>query len=188
MDDGGVGPGRIEGWLTGHGVVGQIDYDSVRRVVGTKHFEEPGVGTTVYDERTYQWDAVYNQVQRKDVRVVGPRWTHDYSYDSAYRLIDTQVTDGSIPPQTIRSTAYALDGVQNRLSVTGAGTPDPGTYTMDPLVDDDDVNQYTTTSFDARTYLPNGNLRKINDGLTPASIRRNLIYDYANRMAGFVIQ
>ena len=57
-----------------------------------------------------------------------------------------------------------------------------------PDVDlDQEMNQYTSTSFDARTYLPNGNLRKINDGLTPASIRRNLFYDYANRMVGFVI-
>jgi hypothetical protein len=145
-----------------------------------------GDRAVVYDERTYGWDAVYNKTQRKDERLVGPRWTHDYAYDSAYRLVDTQVTDSV--PATVRSTTDDLDGVQNRVSVTGNGTLNPGNYTMDPLIDDDDVNQYTTTSFDARTYLTNGNLRKINDGLTPASIRRNLIYDYANRMAGFVIQ
>jgi RHS repeat-associated protein len=70
--------------------------------------------------------------------------THDFSYDSQYRLTETLVTNGS--SSTERQTMYAFDGVGNRLTVMDDSCP--GSYTMDsasPEPADQQMNQYTTT-------------------------------------------
>jgi len=133
----------------------------VKRIVRTKHFKL--TGGAIVDERTYTWDRVYNKTQRKDVRAGGPGLTHDYEYDDALRLIDTTVTDAALVVE--RQTTYALDGVGNRLNMSGA--PDPGNYVMDttlPEPADFQTNQYTSTPFDDREYDDNGNLTLIQPG------------------------
>jgi YD repeat-containing protein len=119
-----------------------------------------------------------NKTQRNDVRAGGLGLTHDYFYDAVYRLVHTVVTDPT--PAVVRDTEYVFDGVGNRLEVIGS--PDPGTYTLaDVLCEpgDKQVNQYTSTPFDAREYDENGNLVHIDPGLPT---QRSIAYDYRNQM------
>ncbi|MBN2018890.1 MAG: RHS repeat protein [Sedimentisphaerales bacterium] len=156
-------------------------YDNIRRITQTTHTRDPAGTPTIIDDRTYTWDATYNKTQRKDIRAGGPQLTHDYTYDSIDRLVHTTVTN--TVPAVVRDTGYSLDGIGNRTSVTGS--PDPGIYTMDsatPEPADEQVNQYTTTSFDSRLYDKNGNLNTIDNGL---STQKGLTYDYLNRMVRF---
>ena len=168
----------------------------VRQVVGTTH---SGVGGII-DDRTYAWDQMYNKVRRKDVRAGGPMLTHDYTYDRTYRLIHTAVTNGS-PPATVRDTTYNLDGVHNRLSVTGTPGPATGIYAMNigsgnctitdgipgTPIDDADLamNQYTTTPTDVRHYDRNGNLTLLKNDTAPGLLAISCLYDYRNRMVEY---
>jgi len=133
----------------------------VKRVKRTKHLKI--TGGAVLDERTYTWDRVYNKTQRKDVRAGGPGLTHDYEYDDADRLDFTDVRN--TVNAVVRQTDYELDGVGNRLNVSGE--PDPGNYVMAttlPEPADFQTNQYTSTPFDDREYDDNGNLTVIQPG------------------------
>ena len=159
-----IGPGRVERREYGNGTRTDYEYDGiangpgdfgVKRIVATRH-SKISDGSAI-DDRTYSWDRMYNKVQREDVRAGGPLLTHDYDYDSIYRLIETTVN--SLAKELVRSTTYALDGVGNRMAVEGA--PDPGTYRLEtstPEPADFQTNQYTSTPFDNRHYDRNGNL------------------------------
>jgi YD repeat-containing protein len=205
-----VGPGRVERRDYGNNTRTEYSYDgiagvpnalngfAVKRITRTRHTVvgrtcasdadcptgdtcETATGTCIIDDRTYNWDKMLNKRQRKDVRPNGPRLTHDYSYDSIYRLIHTQVTDGD--GADVRDTVYNLDGVGNRITV--AGEPDPGAYTMSsatPEPADRQMNQYTTTPFDTRTYDTNGNLASIDAPPTGPPTLRLISYDYKNRV------
>ena len=72
--------------------------------------------------------------------------------------------------------SYSLDGVGNRVTVTG-GT-NAGSYFMNPAIPPADfqMNQYTTTPFDARTNDANGNLTSAGG--------QQFFYDYRNRLVG----
>ncbi len=169
-----IGPGRVERRGYGNGTRAEYTYDgftgapaiagdfAVKRIVRTSHTRI--ADTSVIDDRTYTWDRMYNKTRREDIRAGGPRLRHDYTYDSIYRLEHTLVTDQTDPldPVQVRDTWYTLDGVGNRLEVTGE--IDPGTYALDstaPLPADCPVNQYTDTPFDSREYDENGNLVRI---------------------------
>ena len=131
----------------------------VKRIVATTHSKISD--GSIIDDRNYTWDRMDNKTQRKDIRIGGPALTHDYTYDSIYHLVHTTVTNGV--GATIRDTDYDIDGVGNRTLVVGS--PDPGTYTLDPTVPpaDSPMNQYTMTPFDCRTYDANGNLTQVFD-------------------------
>jgi len=172
------GPRRIQQRDYFNNTCASYDYDNARCIIQTTHTHDPGGTPTIIDDRTYDWDQTYNVVQRKDVRAGGPQLTHDYTYDAIKRLVHTTVTN--TVPVVVRDTDYDLDGVGNRTTVTGS--PDPGVYTMDnttPEPADDQMNQYTTTSFDGRLYDKNGNLTTIDNGLPT---QKDLTYDYRNRM------
>ncbi len=171
-----VGRDRIRQRQHGNGT--QLDwvYDGVRLPTRTTH--SAGI-----DDRAYQWDGMYNKTRREVVPPSPLQLTFNYGYDSAYRLVQTTVNNAAT---TVRMTAYDLDGLGNRQSVTGLGTPDPGFYTLDattPEPADAQVNQYTDTSFDTRTYDTNGNLIAMDSGLPT---QRTMQYDYRNRMVSFV--
>ena len=192
-----VGPGRVERREYGNGTRTDYTYDGitgtpnpagdfgVKRIIRTKHTKI--AGGIIIDDRTYAWDQMYNKTQRKDVRIGGPLLTHDYTYDDSYRLVHTTVTNvGAI---VVRDTDYDLDGVGNRTTVAGALDlgPHVGTYTMDatlPNPADDQMNQYTTTSADARVYDFNGNLILIDSAL---STQRDIVYDYLNQMVEYTV-
>ena len=189
-----VGPGRVERRDYGNGTRCDYTYDGitgianptndfgVKQIISTTHSVIAG-GATI-DARTYTWDKMYNKTQRMDVRAGGPELTHDYQYDDIYRLTRTVVTDPT--PTTLRETDYELDGVGNRLAVSG--DPDPGIYTLfgdlcaGPA--DEDMNQYTTTSIDEREYDENGNLIQRNQpGGAPGVA--SISYDYRNQMVEY---
>jgi len=182
-----VGPNRVARRDYGNGTRATWQYDGV---TGTPNppgdFGVKGIIRTthtrtndgaVLDDRTYIWDRMGNKTQRKDVRADGPQLTHDYKYDSIYRLVRSMKTPPVGPAETI---VYHLDGVGNRTSVEG-GT-NAGAYTLDatlPEPADRQVNQYTTTAFDMRRYDKNGNLIAI-DSEQPT--QRSIAYDYRNQM------
>jgi RHS repeat-associated protein len=162
-----VGPARVERRTLGNGTRMDYVYDGlsgvpnppgdfgVQRLIRTTHSV---VGSSaLIDDRRYTWDRTDNKTQRKDVRVNGPRLTHDYAYDPVDRLIHTQVTGPT--GGVLRDQVYDLDGVGNRTQVTGGS--DPGLYTMDPTLPepaDFQVNQYTVMPSQERGYDRNGNL------------------------------
>ena len=90
-----------------------------------------------------------------DVRAGGPGLKHSYSYDAADRLRLAEMRDAFF---LLRSSPYPLDGVGNRVPEQvglapwgmSSAMPDPADYQM---------NQYTSTDFDVRSYDENGNTR-----------------------------
>jgi len=190
-----IGPGRVERRDYGNGTRTDYEYDgvlpnppndfAVKRIIHTKH-TRIGDGTVI-DDRNFTWDRMGNKTQRKDVRAGGPGLTHDYAYDAVYRLVHTVVTDPLAV--VVRDTIYDLDGVGNRLSVTGPGTPDAGNYSLDPILcepGDKQMNQYTTTPIDARLYDENGNLILIDEPPAGPPTRKEIRYDYRNQMVEYV--
>jgi RHS repeat-associated protein len=150
----------------------------VKQIVRTTHTHI--ASGNIIDDRSYTHDPLYNKTQRTDIRSLGPQLTHDYVYDSIYRLTRTIVTD---PAGPVRDEQYGLDRVGNRNNVIGGSTP--GAYAIDPTLPipgDFQVNQYTSTPFDLRLYDDNGNLIRVNDSLPT---QRNLAYDYRDRMVQF---
>ena len=131
---------------------------------------------------------MYNKTERMDIRAGGPQLTHDYAYDSIYRLVRTVVTDPATA--VLRDTEYDLDGVGNRDQVIAA--PDPlmetGPYFLDPTLPepaDFQMNQYTTTPSEQRTYDKNGNLVSLIDPGAPPPMA-TIQYDYRNQMVSDV--
>jgi RHS repeat-associated protein len=188
-----VGPSRVARKDLGNNTRTTYAYDGitgvpnpagdfgVREIIGTTHVFDPGGAATLLDDRTYSWDAVYRKSERRDVRSGGPELTHDFSYDDAYRLVFTDITDGL--GAGVRTTTYTLDGVGSRLQVSGQ--PDPGMYTCDstmPEPADCSMNQYTATPFDTRVHDKNGNLIQLDTGL-PGQV--DVRYDFQNRMVEY---
>ncbi|MEQ8764286.1 MAG: RHS repeat-associated core domain-containing protein [Planctomycetota bacterium] len=188
-----VGPERVERREYGNGTRSDFTYDGilgvpnpandfgVQKIIQTTH-SVIGSGA-ILDDRTYTWDAVHSKTRRADVRAGGPMLVHDFGYDAADRMIQSVKTPPGGPSGTID---YSLDGVGNRTAVTGG--PQPGAYTMDPTLSepaDLQVNQYTTTPFDARQYDTKGNLISADPGVDS---ERSYAYDYRNRMVEFTGQ
>lgn len=150
-------------------------YDNMKRLVHTTHTRISDAA--VLDDRLFTWDPMGNKSGRRDLRAGGPQLTYDYMYDSVDSLIHSARTPPVGPAEAVD---YDLDGVGNRQNVVGG--PGAGPYTKDstlPQPADHQMNQYTTTSFDARTYDKNGNLIGLNTGLPS---QREVVYDYRNRM------
>lgn len=149
----------------------------VRKIVRTRHTVISS--GNVIDDHSYLWNASGEKIERKDIRSAGPQLTFTYATDMQGRLTGTTVVNGSMV--TLRTTNYTLDGVGNRLSVTGTGTLDPGNYSLVPVcpVADDEMNQYTTAPMGDRVYDEEGNLTSVNVGMGDQAA---ITYDYANRM------
>ncbi len=183
-----VGPNRVERREYGNDTQTDYTYDGitnfanpvndfgVKRIVQTKHYKISD--GTVIDDRTYTWDKSYNKTQRRDIRTSGPQLTHDYTYDSVYRMIRSEK---SSPSLTMDITDYTLDGVGNRNKVTGGSNP--GNYTLEnnlPETGDFQLNQYTTTPSDSRQHDLNGNL--VSSTKAGQTSERTYAYDYRNQM------
>ncbi|MCA9244155.1 MAG: RHS repeat protein [Phycisphaerales bacterium] len=180
-----TGSNRVSLQIFGNGVSGQYQYDGiqgvpnpagdsgVRQVVGITHT----AGPTVVDSRTFTWDSMFNKTERRDTRTGGPELRHAYAYDAAYRLTQgVEENAGGIPQ---RESNYQLDGVGNRLAITGFGGV-VGPYAMDANSPPADfqVNQYTRTPRDRRTYDDNGNLSSTISG--PRQV--TFVYDAYDRL------
>jgi RHS repeat-associated protein len=159
------GPGRVQRRDYGNGTRADYAYDGLRRM--TNSHQSVIAGGAPIDSRAYAWDAAANQTTNKDL--LAPSLdSRSFAYDSVNRLVTSQT---AVVGPTI---SYSLDGVGNRLTVTG-GT-NAGPYFMSPAVPPADfpVNQYTTTPFDARAYDANGNL--VSAGA------QQFYYDYRNQL------
>lgn len=186
-----IGPSRVERRDYGNGTRTTYEYDGilgqpnppgdfgVQQIVRTSHTV---IATgEVIDDRTYTWDRVGNKTRKKDIRPGGPRLTHDYAYDASYRLVHTTVTDAAAV--VVRDTTYNLDGVHNRVSVTGA--PDSGPYVGEYAMSegspffDSERNQYSTIPLGERGYDSNGNL------VEQAGVA-SMMYDYSNRLTEYI--
>jgi len=124
------------------------------------------------------WDLKQN----KAARIMPPTGTGgttnvlSLEYDRDDRLVRSIVTEGTT---TLRDTTYSLDRMCNRTNVIGAACAGP--YTLDPASPPADyqMNQYTATPCDSRSYDDNGNLVSRSAG-TVSSL--SYTYDYADRL------
>ncbi len=182
-----AGPSRLERRDVFNGTSTQYTYDGVvgvpnapgdfgfKRVGGSTHLK----AASQVDVRTYAWDRQQSKTRRTDVRIGGAGLTHAYSYDAADRLASTLVTNSAA--MTVRSTQYTLDGVGNRQQVVENSVP--GAYLMSPAAPvpaDRQVNQYTQTPLDSRTYDDNGNLRSASGGGV-----RQFTFNYFDELVSF---
>lgn len=176
-----IGATRVERLELGNDVRVDYDYDARRRMTDLTHTHDPGGANTLIDDRDLAWDQMSNKTSRADVRAGGPQTIQDFVYDSVERLIRSTEQSGALPADV---TTYELDGVNNRVRVTGDG-PEAGSWIQDatsPNPADAAVNQYTLTPFDRRWYDANGNLRAA--GVVDEDGRRGsrYTYDYMNRL------
>ncbi len=179
-EDAFVGPARIAQRVRRNGTSTDYAYDGVKRSVATTHAREGAVGSTVFDRRTYSWDAAFN---KRSATVAGAEaYSVHYDYDSIYRLRSSErrSADGNEAIQ------YSLDEIGNRFAVeaTNGATRSAGSYELNaaqPEPADRQVNQYSETPLGAQTYDRNGNLTLAArpDGSVAVE------YDYRNRMVRF---
>jgi RHS repeat-associated protein len=157
------------------------EYDGARRITRTRHYNSGGN----IDDRAYDWDANYNKTRREDQTMASVGYRCLYSYDSAYRLIKTTIINRS-NGMTDRQVQYQMDGVGNRILVTGGSVLDPGPYTLMPACEPGDLemNQYTTTPAGSRAYDLNGNSLMVNGGTAD---QLDAVYDYANRIVASTV-
>ncbi len=148
-----------------NGTRAEYTYDAIMRMITTRH-------TTLiqgypFDERSYQWDSGSNKTQMD--RVIGyPYESKTYAYDSIDRLIRSYANPYG------PFVDYNLDDAGNRTYVSPYGS-----YFMDPTLcepGDFQMNQYTTTPFDTRTYDQNGSLATSFYGYVQYG------YDYRNQL------
>ena len=182
-----VGPRRIERVELGNGTRSDFVHDGITgvpnaagdfgvgRTIASTHRVE--LGGALVDQRAYGWDPTQRKILRDDLLAGGPQLEHLYAYDPIHRLTSSLETPAMGPGV---ATTYTLDATGNRMSVTGG--PDPGVYTMDatlPAPADAQVDQYTTTPFDARVYDARGNLAAIDVGMAS---QRLFKWDYRRRL------
>ena len=104
--------------------------------------------------------------------------SHTMGYDSADRLIRSSHPRGSGVTENV---AYALDAQGNRLQVTGGSAA--GTYGQDASLPaaDAQVNQYTQTPGDSRSYSAAGNMIARTPLNGPQEVNT---FDHAGRVVG----
>ena len=138
-------------------------------------------GSPQISEVRLAWDRNGNKTKRDDAifpPAIPRTNAMTLTYDAADRLTRATVLSNAVPG---RDTIYGLDRMGNRTNVTGAASCS-GDYFLDGLVPgplDFQMNQYTTTPCDARSYDDNGNLVSRSAG--PGS-SLSYTHDYAGRL------
>ena len=184
-----AGPDRVGRVLYGNGTRTLVTYDGI---AGTPNaVEDFGhgqirsmthavVGSSNIAAVSLKWDRNGNKTLRTDTIFAPaiPRTNNlGLQYDGANRLTRaTLIGDVTI----LRDTTYGLDLMGNRTNVTGALSCS-GSYFMDGIAPgplDFQMNQYTTTPCDSRTYDDNGNLARRALATGPVTYS----YDYAGRL------
>ena len=182
------GPDRISLVNLGNGTRTQIAYDGfagTANAQGDHGFGQVSrirhgvvAGGTVLDDRTLSYDQDQNKTARNmtsPFTLGGTAQAMSFQYDPACRLVNSLVTtNGSV----VRMVAYGLDRNGNRRNVTGLACS--GDYTMSSTLPPGDfqMDQYTATPCDTRTYDDNGNLVSVSSAAGPVVYQ----YDYANRL------
>ena len=184
------GPGRVSRINYGNGTSAQITYDGLDGTpnptgdfgLGAISSITHGVtgASTKIVAVNLKWDRDGNKTARTDTIFAPaiPR-TNDLTlaYDAAAQLTQAALNSGST---LLRNTIYGLDLMGNRTNVTGAASCS-GDYFMDGAVPgpmDYQMNQYTTTPCDSRTYDDDRNLVNSGTSAGPTTYQ----YDYAGRL------
>lgn len=165
------GPGRLARIRCANGVNSRFFYDGMLgtqnspsdlgqgQISGIRH--AVAGGSPELDRFSISWDPNGNKILRTHI-INGSGATNGISmfYDAADRLIEGRASGFGFS----RDTHYNLDQTGNRTNVTGAICS--GDYTLSSTIPPADfqMNQYTTTACDARTYDDNGNLTTRNSG------------------------
>ena len=135
--------------------------------------------SAVIDDRTFGYDPAQNKTTRAytaPFTLGGVSLVQTFEYNALNALINARQAV-NFNPET--SVSYSLDPMGNRTSVTGGAYS--GLYTLDatsPSPADSQMNQYTSTPGDNRTYDNNGNLV----GRSSATRTLAYQYDYADRL------
>jgi YD repeat-containing protein len=187
-----AGPGRVARINYGNGTRAQITYDGLvgsqnpagdfgqGQVINVTH-ASPIQGTLRRSASVdLTWDRNGNKASRTDTIYAPavPRTNAlSLAHDPVDRLTHATLLSGS---SLLRDTTYGLDRMGNRTNVTGSPSCS-GNYFMDaatpgPL--DFQMNQYTATPCDSRTYDDNGNLLTRSSAVAALSYT----YDYADRL------
>ena len=180
---------RLSEETCGNGVRSFFDYDGL---VGTANDpEDHGFGQVSHVRHTLTADSSvlseckfsYDLKQNKTMRTVaipgaGGRTNEmTLDYDALDQLVHSVVMEGTT---ALRATAYGLDRMGNRTNVTSTAACS-GDYMMDgSAFFDFQMNQYTATPCDTRTYDDNGNLVSRSSLATGAVTTYS--YDYADRL------
>lgn len=149
-------------------------YDNLKRLI--RIIRTAGASGSNINDQEYAWDSLSNKTRRSDLRDGTSVLSHDYRYDSAYRLSHSLVSDGG--SRTIQETDYRLDLAGNRIRVRRDNSS--SVYRIES--NDRPVNQYTITPMDHRRYDKNGNLIAVSDS---HGNTREMTYDYRNLMTSF---
>jgi YD repeat-containing protein len=182
------GPNRISQITYGNGTKTQIAYDGFvgkPNPTGDYGFGQisrvrHGIVASgmVIDDRTFSYDPDQNKISRSltaPFTLGGAAQAMAFQYDNAGRLVDTLVTtNGAVA----RLTTYGLDRMGNRTNVTGEACS--GAYTLNSTIPPGDfqMNRYTTTPCDSRTYNNDGDLVSVSSSAGPVTYQ----YDYAGRL------
>jgi YD repeat-containing protein len=182
------GPARVSVINYGNGTRTQIAYDGF---VGTPNAQgDYGFGqirrirhsvpgsSVIIDDRTFGYDPDQNKTARNmtsPFTLGGAAQLQSFQYDPAGRLVGALVTTNGA---TARLTTYGLDRMGNRTNVTGEACS--GDYTLSPTIPpgDFEMNRYTATPCDSRTYDSDGNLASVSSAAGPVTYQ----YDYAGRL------
>jgi YD repeat-containing protein len=160
------GPARLARIRCANNVNSRIFYDGISGTQNPGDFGHGQVahirhalagGSPLLNDLTLLWDRNGNKIQR--THNIGRTNTVTMTYDAADRLTRGQASGNfGFTLGGSRDTAYQLDQTGNRTNVTGALCS--GNYMLSPTIPPADfqMNQYTTTACDARTYDDNGNL------------------------------
>ena len=182
------GPDRVSLIDYGNGTRTQIAHDGLAgtpNTAGDFGFDQisrirhgvPLKGVVI-DDRTFGFDPDQNKTSRDmtlPFMLAGAAQAQTFQYDAACRLVNLLVTtNGAVA----RLVSYGLDRLGNRTNVTG--TACSGAYTMSPVVPPGDfqLNQYTTTPCETRSYDGDGNLTNRSSSAGPVTYQ----YDYAGRL------
>jgi len=186
------GPARVSKISYGNGMRTRILYDGISgtpNAAGDFGFGQVSLirhalagGSPTINEVDLAWDRNGNKATRADAIFAPalPRTNNlTLHYDGLDRLTRATVASGGA---VVRDTVYGLDRVGNRTNVAGAACA--GAYTLDGSVAgprDFQVNQYTTTPCDSRSYDDDGNL--VGRALTSGSAL-TYAYDCRDRLVG----
>lgn len=163
-----VGPVRMETRTVGAGIVTAVSHNGYEGHVPLGADEGIGLPTRIehaavasgsaIDARAFEWDAAGNRLTHDDDRFayVGRR-ERTLSYDASNRLAASQSLQPGLSP-TPEVTSYELDGVDNRLAVTGAsqGGSAVGSYVRTGA--GAQLNQYSETPDFVHQYDAGGNM------------------------------
>jgi len=162
------GDGTEESYLDPSGT-SVIGYDDVKRVVEQRFLLPDG---TPFVDREYDYNR--ESYRTLELRHDDFGLTDSYTYDSIYRVTESEFDQNGLPgatPRDLEHRSYTLDGVGNRVEVD-ENTTSGGAATTNYATNN--VNEYTSISGIVRAHDDNGNL--VSDGESTFS------YDYQNRL------